>query len=331
MMDDNSETAGKAGAGETQSFAGFFAEAIAPGLPALEEARKERLRATYVRAAGLAFVIALVTGIAVAWSGEVIVGFPVVFLGLMLGYLWIRIPGRRHREAVRALVVEPLRHYLGGLEYHRKPGDRFDLDRFRRSGIVAGFNRAKLEDLLIGRYRDTDYRVVEARLRRRRKQGSKERVKMTFAGLLCEVSVPRPFSCTVVLLGDKGALGNWAIDLLRSKLTNLSPAPLDHADFEARYQIYSDDPQEARGLLQPAFLDSLLAIADAAGQGSLNCAFIDNRFLIAIPQRRNLFEIGRLHRSLEHAEEDVRRMAAEFTLPQRLIDTLHGDRPPLAL
>ncbi|WP_420345353.1 DUF3137 domain-containing protein [Pelagibius sp.] len=330
-MDERPDNADEAGAGEKQSFADFFAEAIAPGLPAMEEARKERLRATYVRAVGLAFVIALITGIAVAWSGEVILGFPVVFVGLLLGYLWIRIPGRRHREAVRSLVVEPLRRYLGGLEYHRKPGDRFDLGRFQRSGIVAGFDKAKLEDLLIGRYRDTDYRVVEARLRRRRKRGSKERLRMTFAGLLCEVSVPRAFSCTVILLEDKGALGNWAIDLLRSRLTNLSPVPLDHTDFEARYQVYSDDPEEARGLLQPAFLDSLLAIADAAGQGALNCAFIDSRFLIAIPQRRNLFEIGRLHRSLEHAEEDVRRMAAEFTLPQRLIDTLHGERPRLTL
>jgi hypothetical protein len=104
---------------------------------------------------------------------------------------------------------------------------------------------------------------------------------------------------------------------------------LDHADFEKRYRVYSDSPRTARSLLQPALLDSLLAIADDLGVTAVNCAFLDGRFLIALPQRRNLFEIGSLSRSLEHAEEDLRRLAAEFTIPQRLIDNLHGERKRL--
>ncbi|WP_422364974.1 DUF3137 domain-containing protein [Pelagibius sp.] len=314
-----------------RSFADFFAEEIAPGLPELEEARKERLRASYTRAAGLAFVIAVVAGIAVAWSGQILLAVLVAVTGLLAGFYFVRAPGRKHRSALRDLVVEPLRRFLGGIEYHRDPGKGFELSRFTSSGVITGFNRAKLEDLIVGRYRDTDFRMVEARLRQSRRSSGKRKSRKVFSGLLCEISVPRAFSCSVLLVADKGSLGNWAVDLLRDKLTNLSPVPLDHEAFEERYQVYSDQPDEALVLLQPAFLDSLLAITNMVGRKALNCAFMDGRFLIAIPQDRNLFEIGRLHRSLDHAEEDVRRLAAEFTLPHRLIDTLHGERPALGL
>ncbi|NIA71139.1 DUF3137 domain-containing protein [Pelagibius litoralis] len=310
-----------------RSFEDFFAAEVAPGLAPLEVARKERLRAAYTRAAGTAFVTAAATGIALAWSAEPIVPVLTAAAGLIGGFFWTTLPGRRHRAALRKLVVEPLRRFLGGLEYHRKPGGRFDLEVFRRSGVTAGFNRAKLEDLLIGRYRDTDYSLVEARLKQSRRSGTKREERGTFTGLLCQVSVPVTFTCTVLLIGDKGKLGNWVVDLVRSSLTNLSAVTMNHKAFEARYQVYSDQPEEARALLQTALLDSLLAISEAVGRKSVNCAFIDGRFLIAIPHGDNLFEIGRLHRSLEHAEEDVRRLAVEFTIPHRLIDTLHGDRP----
>ncbi len=312
------------------SFGAFFQTEIAPALPALEDARKERLRASYTRAAGLAFVIALVSGIAVAFSDQLVAALPVVAVGAFIGFFWVRAPGRRHREALRDLVIEPLRRYLGGLEYHRNPGDRFDLARFERSGVVAKFNKAKLEDLLIGRYRDTDYRMVEARLKIRRSRSDDDnRETAVFSGLLCEVSVPMAFSCTVLLVGDKGKLGNWVVDLVRSRLTNLTVVPLDHKDFEARYQVYSDEAEEAQRLLQPGLLDSLLALSDRLGRRAVNAAFTEGRFLIAVPHSGDLFEIGRLHRSLDHAEDDLRRLAAEFTLPQRLIDYLYGDRPPL--
>lgn len=328
----NTDTNGQQG-GEP-SFADFFAAEIAPGLPEVETGRKELRKAAYTRAAGLAFVLALVVATSAAFPNAWPIGIGVAAVGAVGGAFWVSAPSRRHREAMRGLVIEPLQRFLGGVAYHRKPGERFDLERFRRSGITAGFNRAKLEDLLIGRYRDTDYRMVEARLKQRRRSSGrrssgKNRQRRVFSGLLCEVSVPQPFTCTVLLVGDKGALGNRIVDWLRAKMTNLSAVETGQEAFEARYQVYSDRPAEARGLLQPALLDSLLAIADASGRGAVNCAFMENRFLIAIPRRENLFEIGRLNRSLEHAEEDVRRLAVELTLPQRLIDYLHGDRPPL--
>ena len=170
--------------------------------------------------------------------------------------------------------------------------------------------------------------MVEANLKQR-SGGRRKKTRVVFTGLLVEVSVPVSFDGVVLLVGDKGALGNWIVDWLRGSFEGIQPVSLEHGRFEERFQVYSDRPDEAARLLQPGLLDSLIAIADELGERAVNGAFIEGRFLIALPQRRNLFEIGGLHRSLEYAEDDLRRLAVEFTLPLRLIDTLHGERKPL--
>ncbi len=309
------------------SLATVFAEEIAPALPALEAARKDRLRETYFRAAAAGFVVVLAA--LIAWLLDYrAVAVALLFLGAAAGGYWVLGPARRHKEAARAVFIPPLLRFLGSIEHHREPEGRFDLARVERSGITGDFNRAKLEDLFLGRHRGTDFGMVEARLKKR-SGGRRRRSRTVFAGLLCEISVPVPFAGVVLLVGDKGALGNWIVDWLRSKFEGVERIQLDHGRFEERFQVYGDRPDEAARLLQPGLLDSLIAIAEELGERAVNCAFIEGRFLIALPQRRDLFEVGSLHRSLDGAEDDLRRLALEFTIPQRLIDNLHGERKPL--
>ncbi|MEO3428298.1 DUF3137 domain-containing protein [Pelagibius sp. CAU 1746] len=310
--------------GAQASLAEVFAAEIAPHLPALEAARKGRLRTARLRAAGAGGAVILAA--VVIWLQEVpAAAIAVLILGGAAGGWWALGPARRHKEAVRALFIPPLLRFLGETEHHRDPGGNFDLSRVERAGITGAFNRSKLEDLFIGRHRGTDFRMVEARLRRR-SGGRRKRQTTVFKGLLCEVGVPVAFEGVVLLVGDKGALGNWVADKIRGAFDGVEAVTLTHDAFEARFQVYSDAPEDARRLLQPGLCDTLVALADELGRDAVNCAFIEGRFLVALPQKQNLFEIGRLHRSLAHGEEDLRRLAGEFTIPQRLIDTLHGER-----
>lgn len=308
-------------------FDAFFATEIAPALPALEAARKDRLRSASIRVFGTAFVVVLAA--LIAWLlGRPWIAGGILVIGLAVGYFLASRPVQHHRQAVRDLFIPQLCRFLQStgetVDYHRRPGDRFDLEGFKRSGVLLGLGRSKveLEDFIGGHHRGTDYRMVEARLR----QSGKKSSTTVFAGLLCDVSVPQPFSCKVVISPDSGGLGNKLLDFLRGEFAKVEQVPLGHAAFEQRFRVYSDNPEEARGLLQEGLRDSLLAIADSLGEQAVSCAFFEGRFLVVIPQSRNLFEVGRLHRSLDHAEEDLRRLAGEFTIPQRLIDNLYGER-----
>src|SRR3546814_5933873 len=129
-----------------RSFAEFFAAEIAPGLPVLEAQRRDRRRNAYARLFGATFVV-VVAALIAAMLWHPFVGGAVLIVGAVAGLLWSRQPARRHRLAVRELVIPPLLRFLGEVEHHRKPGRRFDLDRIRRRGIAGAFPREKLEAL----------------------------------------------------------------------------------------------------------------------------------------------------------------------------------------
>lgn len=335
----DAETGSRQSPAPRRSFAEFFAAEIAPALPALEAQRLDRRRGAFARSLGTAFVVvaaALIAGMAV----HAFAGAAVLIAGTVAGFIWARRPGGRHREAVRAHIVPALCRYLGTEEYHRKPGKRFDTARVQKSGIAGAFTRASLQDLFAGSHRGTGFRMVEARLYRQRRtareNGGRQR-RTIFAGLLCDIDVPVTFAGVVLLVGERGTRGDWIAGIMRRNFPAAAPVALGHPTFDARFQVLSDDAAQARRLLEPGLMETLLALAEeidtaeksAGREGGLNGAFLDGRFLLAIPQRRNLFEIGALERSLDHAEEDLRRLALEFTIPQRLIDNLHGERKPL--
>ncbi len=325
MPETNEAKAGAAALDER--LAALYAREIAPQAEQLEAARRKRLRAFYLRIA-----VSLAVLLAAALVGY-LAGLPerapfLSFGGLValsaLALFWITRPVAAQRAAVREAVVGPLCRAIGELEHRRKPGGAFDLGPFRALGLVGGFSRKRLEDLFVGRHRGVGFRMVEARLSRGA-GGAKRRV---FEGLLFEIEVPRPFSGRLVLVGDKGALLNRIYAALRRRFGGLEVIVPGHPAFEARFEVLGDDPQAARDLLSPAFLDSMVALASAAGRVPPTAAFAEGRFLLALPHRRDLFEIGRLHRSLDHLEADLRSLADEVTTAHRVIDFLHGDRPP---
>src|SRR3546814_18486635 len=120
----------------------------------------------------------------------------------------------------------------------------------QRSGSAGACTRAKLEDLVGGSHRDTDFRLVEAHLHRKRRTGGRTR-RNVFSGLLCEVSVPVPVAAVVLLVGDRGTRGEWIAGIMRHNLPAPVPVTLDHPSFAGRYRFLSPDPPEAQRLPPP--------------------------------------------------------------------------------
>jgi hypothetical protein len=327
-----SETTTGAADDRAADFERVYAREIAPHADDMEAKRQGRVAAFYRRiglsvplvalAAGALYTVGFLQGEPV-WSGVILV------VAAVAAIFWISRPAARHREELKDLVIAPVCRFLGDLEYSRAAKGGFDTGRFEEAGVVGHHNRTKLEDLFTGHHRGTGFRVVEARLRRRRRRRRSSGSSTVFKGLLFEIEVPTPFSCRILLTSDKGGLVNRMEGFFRDKFGDTAPVAFDHAGFEARYEVYSDDAAAARALMTPALLDSLVALCEAAEEKALRAAFADGRFLLALPNRKDLFEIGKLHRSLEHLEEDVRGLLAQVTLPHRVIDYLHGERPGL--
>ena len=327
------ETVERQGAATAADFERFYQSEIAPHAAELEQARQARVGSFYRRIGISVPLLAILGGglyLAGAFEGQPVWIFVILVIGAIGAFVWIGRPADQHREALKELVIGPVCSFLGGLTYSRKAKDGFDLAAFRDNGVVGSFNRSSLEDLFAGSYRDTAFRMVEAKLKRRRRRGRGGSSSRTvFKGLLFDIAVPAPFSCRILLTGDKGGLVNRIEGFFRDKFGGREPVVFDHPAFEERYQVFSDDPAAARALMAPALLDSLVALAQSADRKALTAGFAEGRFLLALPHRRDLFEIGKLHRSLDHLEEDVTSLLREITLAHRIVDYLHGDRPEL--
>jgi hypothetical protein len=310
-----------------RGFAEVFRREIVPHLDGLERGRRQARARTLVRlGAVLAAMVAVVALAGILLEGAIVFLFVLVILAIVFGGLIVRQPARAFGSEVRAVVMPPVCRFFGDMEYRRDAQDAFALHRFAETGVVGRFNRSRLEDLFVGRYRDTGFMMAEAVLRRRSGGGRNRSTRTVFRGLLFVIDVPHPFAGRVLLGREHGWLGNKVADWAES-LRGLQRVPFAHEAFESLYQVYADDPATAQTLLSPPFLDSLVALAEAHRGRALRAAFIDGVFLLSVPMRRDLFEPASIFRPVYTIEADLHRLLLDVTIVHRVIDFLHGDRP----
>ena len=134
----------------------------------------------------------------------------------------------------------------------------------------------------------------------------------------------------MILAQDRGTLGNRLAEVFTAR-EHFEQVAFEDPAFEALFEVYADEPSEARRLLPPIFRETLVALArHNLAEGSskpMRAAFDDGEFLIALPHRAGLFEVGSLRRPLANLESEMDRLLYEVTIPHRIIDHLIGDDP----
>ena len=105
---------------------------------------------------------------------------------------------------------------------------------------------------------------------------------------------------------------------------------MPHDRFEKSFELYADRPELALETVTPNLCDSLAALAEAHQGAALQGAFVDHNFFLAMPKKTNQFRTGSLFRSLDHLEAEVDGLLHDVQIVHRVIDYLHGDRPPLS-
>ena len=73
---------------------------------------------------------------------------------------------------------------------------------------------------------------------------------------------------------------------------------LEDVKFGKKYHVYSYDEVEARCIVTPAFMEKFLNLSTAFGSKNAKCAFYNNNVMIAITTNKDLFEVGKLNKSL---------------------------------
>jgi len=227
--------------------------------------------------------------------------------------------------------------FLGDLDYDREARMRFPLDRIQGLGLIGSFNRSHLSDRLEGRYRDTDFELVETRLKQKTRTSdsdgdTKSRTRTVFDGILFRIGVPEPVSTNILISRELGSVGNKLGEMLAFGTGRSMPkVDFDHAEFEAAFEVYADDPDAARAVMPPAFLDRLLEIGRGEGGKKglrgMKAGFQRENFYLALERDGDFLAMGGLTRPVADIEDDLHAAFEDLALVRRVIDRLHGDAP----
>lgn len=323
-----------------RGFGEVFDRDIAPRLDDLEAERvdrftkrKVRLKITFVGCAILA-VAGFVIGLNIwhslhgrtLFAGVFVLAFPTFIaagIAAGIGWWWAGKLQYGHQEAFREILIGPICTFLGGLVYDREPGDRFDHKRFTSLGITKSGAFGRCEDLFIGRYRDTGFKMIDAKVVQQGENSS----TTVFDGLLFEIDVPTNFAGSTIISRDIGSVGNALKGFFKDKFGTQERVKFQDAAFEERFAVYATDPTEAYTLVSPSFCRTMLALAEIYADKSLGAAFVDGVFLLAVPVAGDLFEPGSVAHSVYDCEDDIHAFLEEVSIAHRVIDILHGEGP----
>lgn len=311
-------------------FAAVFEREIAPALQAQEAERLKavalfwKLEAAVLAVAGIAALVLFLLD-----AHWVVLALLVPAVALFIGWAVAKIPRLMIKEGLREAVMPPLCRFLGDLRYTRRgSAGTIEPQKLASVGMIPPASRISLEDHFAGSWRETPFEMVELRLMKESssRSASGRSSRTVYRGLLLKIGVPMSFQGRVVIRRDFGRLGNKLVGVLHAG-SGLKPAPVPHQAFEEHFEVVADEAADLPGLLSPPFLEALIELDSAQGGKGLTGAFLEGAFFLALPVKRDLFEFGGLFRSAYRVTDDLHALLFQATLPRRVIDALHGERP----
>jgi len=202
----------------------------------------------------------------------------------VIGYVWAGLDlSARYARGYKDKVLPALAATFGALSYRQ--AQMPDLRKLKEECIFRQFDNSEADDEIFGVHRTLPLNIVELKLT----HGSGKSERTTFDGLLVTLELPRDTGAVTAVVSDAGSLGNF-VD--RQKGQHRARVRLEDPVFEKVYEVYGTDQVAARALLNPGFMEKLLALGalDGFDRPQMLC---DGRVLqIAMPKRggKNLFE-----------------------------------------
>ncbi|WP_373488658.1 DUF3137 domain-containing protein [Blastomonas sp.] len=262
------------------------------------EARKEAKRKAWVRWIGGIVLGAPLTLLLGADSfGTTLIGFSgliIIMVGFGLGMM------------VRQKMTETLKAEMNGalakaldIRYSLKVAEGSEFRLANTFGLLPSYDRRRLEDLWEGEIAGTTFRMYEATLIERQGSGKDARDVTVFRGVILKIHFARDFhGVTLVerqrrrmtLFGDSQTRGGIKLERIRM----VDPG------FEDVFDVYGNDPVEARYLVHPAYCERLIALETQFKGKKLKALFHKGDVIVTV-SAQDMFESGSLNPAQDRA------------------------------
>ena len=221
---------------------------------------------------------------------------------------------------VKKQVIPVLCNVIGNIEWVQNPVVSHDL--YINSYVLhKKFDKVELDDVFNGSYKGINYNIVEAHYSkketRRTKNGVRTQYVTVFDGLLITLDMNKKFNCHTVLKPNMGGrfLANG----------DLRHTVLEDPEFERKFDVLTNDEVEARYLLTPTFMERLKNIQMSFLAYSTDCAFYQNKLIIAMETSQDMFHIGSIWKPLTDESQYFKMFEEVFSII-KLIDHFKLDQ-----
>lgn len=231
-------------------------------------------------------------------------------------------------NSVRQKVINSLKTEMNGalaramhIDYSV---DAFTGTEFERADtyLLPSFDDSEFQDQWHGNIDGTDFLLYEAKLTEIRGSGKDRRRVDVFKGIILRFQFARPFMGTTLvkregfkftLFGDSKTFDGHKLERIKM----VDPR------FEDAFDIYGNDPVEARYLVHPAYCERLLELEQQFNGEQLRAVFIEGDMVVAV-ETGDMFESATLN-----PKEDRERLGKtieQFASIVKLV-TLLNERP----
>ncbi|QUL38958.1 DUF3137 domain-containing protein [Erythrobacter sp. JK5] len=195
---------------------------------------------------------------------------------------WTRIPIQQAKKRVKIGINEGIADALGlSYSHDGEAGREFELAK--QFDLVPSHQRSHLEDFWTGEIEGHAFLLHEAHLRKKRGSGKNRRWVTVFRGAIIRIASGRSFHGTT-LVHRAGQHESWfglggrkdSVDFGGHRLYAVD---MVHPDFADRFDVWSDDQVEARYLVDPLYVERLLALENAF-EGDGVCSLFDKGDII---------------------------------------------------
>lgn len=240
--------------------------------------------------------------------------------GLLLGAVGTS-PMRKLSGEAKALLVLPVAQSLD-LDFLPKPGHVASISNHRRVGLLPSYDRSRFEDQLTGTHEGVDFEFFECRLKQRRTSHSNGRTQTryvtVFDGQCLRMMFHKRFFGETLVTRDAGIFNMFG------GRKGMDRARLEDPEFEKAFEVYTTDQVEARFLLTPDFMQTLVDLERALSGKKLRCAFSGQEMFVAV-EGGDLFEPGTLFKTLDDPSR-VRELLLDFEAVFNLIEMTNARR-----
>ena len=239
------------------------------------------------------------------------------FIGMM-AFGWVMGPVRDAKKRVKVGINEGIAEALG-IHYSHDGDEGREFELAKQFRLLPSHDRSAVEDFWSGNLDGYEFLLHEAHLQEKRSSGKNTHWVTVFRGAIIRIASGKRFHGTT-LVQRAGKHKSWfglggKKDRVTFKGHELQAIDMVHPDFEDIFDIWSDDPVEARYLVDPLYVERLLAMEQAFDGKDVCSLFVEGDIIVAV-KGGNMFEGGTMDPDLDRAM--VQKCAEQFASMGRL-------------